>query len=386
MSPRPVMPPFRLEAYFSRWEFTARHHLTASDAQTMSIGELLALGTEAERAEFEQLPLGYLETWGTDRLRAAVASSYETLEPADVLAFAGADEALYWLLRVCAGPGDHVVVTVPNYQAIETVPLVSGAEVTGVLLDEHDGWRLDVDAVRAALRPSTTLVVVNFPNNPTGAVPDLATWRALVELCEERGVRLLSDEVYRGIELDPARTLPQAADLSPTAISLNVLSKAYGLPGLRVGWLATRDRDLLRLLEGHKHYTTICNAGPSEFLGAIAVRERERIWARTRAVVAANRPLFDAFFAGHPDLFAWAPPDGGCVAFPRYLGADGVEAFCHDLVETAGVLLLPASIYTSALAPVPPDRFRIGIGRRDPAPALAALEDFLRGRRPGPAG
>ena len=99
-SPRPVMPPFRLEAYFSRWEFTARHHLTASDAQTMSIGELLALGTEAERAEFEQLPLGYLETWGTDRLRAAVASSYETLEPADVLAFAGADEALYWLLRV----------------------------------------------------------------------------------------------------------------------------------------------------------------------------------------------------------------------------------------------------------------------------------------------
>ena len=383
---RAVLPPFRLEAYFTRWEFSARYHLTASDAQTMSVADLLALGTEAERAEFAQLPLGYLPTWGTDRLREAVAGSYATLEPDDVLAFAGADEALFWMLRACAGPGDHVVVTVPNYQAIETVPLASGAQVTGVLLDERDGWRLDVDAVRAALRPTTTLVVVNFPNNPTGAVPDAAIWRQLVELCEERGVRLLSDEVYRGIELDPARTLPQAADLSPSAVSLNVLSKAYGLPGLRVGWLATRDRELLRLLEGHKHYTTICNAGPSEFLGAIAVREREAIWARTRAVVAANLPLFDAFFADHADLFEWVPPDGGCVAFPRYRGADGVEAFCHDLVETAGVLLLPASIYASALAPVPPDRFRIGVGRHDPAPALAALADFLGTRRVPAAG
>jgi len=379
-APRPALPPFRLEAYFSRWEFTARHHLTASDAQTMTIRELLALATDDERAAFDELPLGYVETWGTPALRAAVAASYTSLEPDDVLTFAGADEALYWMLRLFAAPGDHVVVTVPNYQAIETVPLASGAEVTGVLLDEHDRWRLDVDAVRAALRPHTRLVVVNVPNNPTGAVPDRRTWQELVDLCQERGVRLLSDEVYRGVELDPARTLPQAADLSPSAVSLNVLSKAYGLPGLRVGWLATRDRDLLRLLEGHKHYTTICNAGPSEFLAAIAVREREHIWARTRGIVAANLPLFEAFFARHADLFDWAPPDGGCVAFPRYLGAEGVERFCHDLVTTAGVLLLPASIYTSALAPVPADRFRIGVGRRDPQEALAALDTFLTAR------
>lgn len=381
-APRPVLPPFRLESYFSRWEFTARYHLTASDAQTMTVRELLALAGDEEREAFADLPLGYLETWGTPRLREAVAAGYRTLGPDDVLTFAGADEALYWVLRVFAGPGDHVVVTVPNYQAIETVPLAAGADVTGVLLDERDGWRLDLDAVRAALRPRTTLVVVNFPNNPTGAVPDPRTWAALVELCEERGVRLLSDEVYAGVELDPARALPPAADLSPSAVSLGVLSKAYGLPGLRIGWLATRDRVLLRLLEGHKHYTTICNAGPSEFLGAIALRERERILARTRAVIAENLPLFDEFFARHADLFQWAPPDGGCVAFPRYLGVDGVEALCHELVETEGVLLLPASIYASALAPVPPDRFRIGIGRRGPQEALAAFDRFLDRRRP----
>lgn len=378
---RAVVPEFRLEAYFSRWEFAARHHLTASDAETLTVTELLALGTDADRAAFADLPLGYIETWGTSALRSAVAGTYETCSDDDVLAFAGAEEGLYWLLALLAGPGDHVVVTVPNYQAIETLPLAAGADVTGVRLDPENGWRLDLDAVRAALRPSTTAVVVNVPNNPTGALPDQATWRELAELCDEAGVRLVSDEVYRGIELDPARTLPQAADLSPTAVSLNVMSKAYGLPGLRVGWVACRDHALLEALERHKHYTSICNAGPSEFLAALALRSRRSVLDRPRGIVAANLPVFDAFFSRYPDLFSWQPPDGGCVAFPRYLGADGVEAFCRDLVETEGVLLLPASIYASELADVPADRFRVGVGRRHPQPALAALERFLTTRR-----
>ncbi len=377
---RAVVPEFRLEAYFSRWEFAARHHLTASDAETLTVTELLALGTDADRQAFADLPLGYIETWGTSALRSAVAGTYETCSDDDVLAFAGAEEGLYWLVQLLAGPGDHVVVTVPNYQAIETLPLAAGADVTGVRLDPDRGWRLDVDAVRAALRPSTTAVVVNVPNNPTGALPDQATWRALAELCDDAGVRLVSDEVYRGIELDPARTLPQAADLLPAAVSVNVMSKAYGLPGLRVGWVACRDHALLEALERHKHYTSICDAGPSEFLATVALRARDQVLARTRGIVAANLPVFDAFFARHPDLFEWAAPDGGCVAFPRYLGADGVEDFCRDLVETEGVLLLPASIYASELARVPADRFRIGVGRRDPEPALEALERFLAGR------
>lgn len=374
------LPDFRLETFFSRWEFAAKHHLTASDAETMTLRELLALGTEDDRALFAELPLGYTETWGTARLRASIARTYTTCGPDDVLAFAGAEEAIYWAMQLLAGPGDHVVVTVPNYQALETVPRAGGAEVSGVLLREQDGWRLDVDAVRAALRSNTTLVAVNFPNNPTGAVPDHATWQALFDLCEERGVRLLSDEVYRGLELDPDRTLTQAADMSSTALSINVTSKSYGLPGLRVGWIACRDHALLETLERHKHYTSICNAGPSELLASIALGAGEKIHARNRGIVSDNLPLFDAFFSQHADLFDWTQPDGGCVAFPRYLGDDGVEAFCQKLVETEGVLLLPASVYASELGTVPTDRFRIGVGRRDPAPALAAFDRFLSSR------
>ncbi|MET7395346.1 aminotransferase class I/II-fold pyridoxal phosphate-dependent enzyme [Dactylosporangium sp. NPDC005572] len=370
---RPRLPDFRLETYFSRWEFVARYNLAGSDAETLTVAELLELGDGA--ADLHELRLGYVETWGTPALREAIAATYERCTPDDVLVFAGAEEAIYWSVQLLAGPGDHAVVVVPGYQSTETVLLEGGADVTAVALDPADGWRLDLDAVRAALRPTTTLVAVNFPNNPTGALPDRATWQGLVELCAEAGARLLSDEVYRGLEFDAP--LPQAADLSDTALSVGVMSKAYGLPGLRVGWVACRDHAVLEMLERHKHYTSICNAGPSELLATMALHAREKILARNRGIVSANLLLMDAFFAGHGELFDWRRPDAGCVAFPRYRGADGVEAWCRRAVEEAGVILLPAGLYESRVGPVPADRFRIGLGRRNSEPALAALDTLL---------
>jgi len=375
-----ALPDFRLEMFFARWEFAARFNLTASDAQTLTVSELLALGTDEQREAFDQLALTYTPTWGGPELREAIAATYDGVTDEHVLAFAGAEEAMFWALQELTGPGDHAVVTVPNYQSMETLVLRTGADVDGLVLAPEDGWALDLDALAARLRPETTLVAVNFPNNPTGAVADRATFIALAELCDERGIRLFSDEVYRGLELDPARTLPQAADLSERALSLNVMSKAYGLPGLRIGWLACRDRALLERLERRKHYTSICNAGPSEHLATIALQNGERIRARNRAIIAANLPVFAEFFARWPEHFEWEPPQGGCVCFPRLLTGEPASRFCRRLVETAGVLTLPADIYTSELAEVPGDRFRIGVGRHDPGAALAAFDEFLAGR------
>jgi aspartate/methionine/tyrosine aminotransferase len=371
------LPDFQLEVFFSRWEFAAKHVLTASDAQSMSLGELLALGTDEDRTGFERITLGYLPTWGGDELRQAIAATYVSLTSEDILAFAGAQEGLFWLLQEAAGPGDHVILTVPGYQSMESLALATGAEVTGLELLPENGWVLDLDRLKNALRPDTRLVAVNFPHNPSGAVPDHATFKALVDLCEARGIRLFCDEVHRGLELDPARRLSQAADLSPTAVSLNVTSKSYGLAGLRVGWLASRDRALLSRLERRKHYTSISNSGPSEFLAALALRHGEAIQARNRAIIRRNLPLFDALFARWPELFDWERPQGGCICFPRYRGADGVEAFCRDLVERAGVLLAPGSLFRSSLADTPTDRFRVGVGRSNPEPALEALQRFL---------
>jgi len=372
-----ALPDFRLEVYLGKWEFAARHHLTASDAQTLTVREVL--GPEGME-ELARLPLGYTPTWGSEALREEIAATYDALGPEDVLAFAGAEEAMFWAMQELAGAGDHAIVTLPNYQSMESVPLATGAAVSGLPLDPGAGWALDLDALAALIRPETRLVAVNFPNNPTGALPDPATWAALTELCAERGIVLFSDEVYRGLEPAGTAPLPQAADLDPAAVSMGVMSKAYGLPGLRIGWLASRDRALLERLETRKHFTSICNAAPSELIATAALRRGPEIRARNRAIIDANLPVFDAFFARWEDRFAWEHPQAGCVCFPRYLGPDGVEAFCHDLVEQAGVVLLPASLYASALGDVPADRFRIGVGRSDPEPALDALDGWLRAR------
>jgi aspartate/methionine/tyrosine aminotransferase len=376
----PTLPDFRLETYFSRWEFKAKYHLTASDAQTMSLSELLALADGDARERWENLSLGYTETYGLPALREEIAATYQDLEADDVLCFAGAEEGLYLAMQTLLEPGDHAIVVTPNYQAAESIPLAI-CEVTGVAQDPEKAWTLDVDEIERQLRPTTKVVSVNFPNNPTGAVPDVQTWTQLVRLCEERNIFLFSDEVYRGLETDTGAMLPQAADMSPTALSLNVMSKAYGLPGLRIGWIACRDRTVLRRLERAKHYTSICNSAPAEVLAVMALRARDVILDRNRAIVAANIPRFDTFFTQYPDLFDWAPPAGGCVCFPSYLGDDGVEAMCTDLVEECGILLLPASIYHSELTATPTNRFRVGLGRYGPDEALAVWSEWLGKRR-----
>ena len=367
---------FRLEEYLGTWEFKVRHHLTASDAESMSIEDLLAMGTDADRRGFSTMRLTYIDSWGSPALREAVATTYDRVDPDHVLAFTGAEEALFWTMQELVGPGDHAVVTVPCYQSMETVTVATGADVTPLPARRENGWALDLDELGGLLRPNTRLVAVNYPNNPTGHVPDADTFRRLAAMCEERGIRLFCDEVYRGVEVDPGLTLPQAADVSATAVSLNVASKSYGLPGLRVGWLACRDRGLLERLEKRKHYTTICNPGATEFLAAIALRNRERIWARNRAIVAGNLPLFQAFFERWQELFDWQPPMGGCVCYPRYKGGD-VEEFCRRLLDAEGVLVLPASIYYSEIAETPADHFRVGLGRLGLDEGLEAFDRFL---------
>jgi aspartate/methionine/tyrosine aminotransferase len=203
---------------------------------------------------------------------------------------------------------------------------------------------------------------------------------ALIALCRQHGLWLFSDEVYRGLGAYPERQIPQVADLYEKGLSLNVMSKAYGLPGLRIGWIACQDRALLQRLERAKHYLSICNAGPSEALAEIALRHRDTLLERNNALLRANLALLDAFFGRYPNLFDWQHPDGGCIAFPRYKGPDGVDAFAEALVDQAGVLVLPAGIYHSDLGPVPNDRFRIGFGRQDMADGLAAFSAFLEER------
>ncbi|SEK78812.1 Aspartate/methionine/tyrosine aminotransferase [Roseovarius nanhaiticus] len=373
------LPDFRLETHFAKWEFSARHHLTASDAESLSLPDLLAMASDEDRAAFETMWLGYTETWGMPALRETIAQTYARQKADDILCFAGASEGIFAANNVLLSKGDHAIVITPNYQSHETLPSMI-CEATGVPLDPDDNWSLDIDRIKDAIRPNTRLLTINFPHNPTGAILPLDRYAALIELCRHHGIWILHDEIFHGLGPSGARHLPFVADEYERGLSLGVMSKSYGLPGLRIGWIACQDRDVLSRMERMKHYLSICNSGPSEHLARIALKARDRLLARNNAIVDANLPKWDAFFARHPELFEWHRPDGSCMGYPRYLGAEGVQAFAQALVEEAGVLVLPATIYRSELGETPQDRFRIGFGRAGLDDGLAAFDEWLARR------
>jgi len=357
---------FDLEVFFSKWEFSAKHHMTASDIESMSVAQLSNLSEGEGGADLEALWLGYTETWGAPDLREEIASTYDSMQASDILCLAGAGEGLYMVARVLLNADDHVIVPTPNYQSAETVPL-SVCSVTGVPMRQDagikGGWRIELDDIRKAIKPNTKLLSLNFPHNPTGMLMPKSDLSKLVELCREKGIYILSDEVYRGVELNPADRIPQIADVYERGISLNVMSKAYGLPGLRIGWMATPDTELLSRLERYKHYLSICNSAPSERLALIALKARDTILARNHSRLLENVLLLEKLLEDFPGLIDWTRPLGGCVAFPKYIGPGDGETFCRSLIEQSGVLLLPSSIYSSEVAETPRNHFRIGFGR-----------------------
>ncbi|MFX0541632.1 aminotransferase class I/II-fold pyridoxal phosphate-dependent enzyme [Roseovarius sp. S4756] len=371
------LPDFRLETHFAKWEFSARYHLTASDAESVALPDLLAMASDEDRKSFETMWLGYTETWGMPALRETIAQTYARQTAENILCFAGASEGIFAAKNVLLSKGDHAIVITPNYQSHETLPSMI-CEATGVPLDPDDNWSLDIDRIRAAIRPNTKLLTINFPHNPTGAILPLDRYRALIDLCRQHGIWILHDEIFNGLGPSGAQHLPFVADEYERGLSLGVMSKSYGLPGLRIGWIACQDRDVLSRMERMKHYLSICNSGPSEHLARIALKARDRLLARNNDIVDANLPKWDAFFARHPDLFEWRRPDGSCMGYPRYLGPEGVDEFARRLVEEAGVLVLPSTIYRSDLGETPQDRFRIGFGRTGLDEGLAALEGWLQ--------
>ncbi len=364
--------PFRIEQYYARYEFSAGFMLSNSDAESRSVGELLAL-EEGALERFSGQRLGYTEAPGSPALRRQVARVYDTLEPEDALVCSSAEEGIFLLYHALLGPGDHAVVETPCYESALQLARSTGAEVSVWRRYAEDGWEHDLDVLEELLRPNTRVVYINTPHNPTGLLMPRPVYERVLALGRERGFTVFCDEVYRELEHDPADRLPAACDLSDSAVSLGSVSKTYGLPGLRLGWLASKDRDLLQRVLELKYYTTICSPAPSEFLTELALRHREALAERNLAIVKRNLPLLEAFLARHADLFAWVHPNASPIGFLRYLGPDDVQTFCERVVRDADVLLLPGTVYDE------PGHLRVGYGRANMPEALERLETFLTG-------
>jgi len=369
---------FALERYFAHWEFAVEHVLGASDVEGWPMSELLEIADDEARSMWAHLGLGYTESTGHPLLRREIATLYDGIDPDDVIVFAGAEEAIFCLLSTSLQEANHVIVTWPGYQSLYEVARAAGAQVSLHALREEDGWALDVERLIRSFRPETRMVVVNAPHNPTGMLPSEAEWRRLASECAAAGIRLVADEVYRFLEHDGARTLPAGADLDERAVSIGVMSKSFAMAGLRIGWIATRDRAVLDRCARMKDYTTICSSAPSEVLALIGLRARERVLARSRSIVGANLDVLDGFFARRADAFSWVRPRGGSTGFPRLLpggpAGPSADGFAARLVDATGVMILPSSTFGSG-----DSHFRIGLGRTDLPEAIAKLEHHLDG-------
>ena len=364
------LPPFKLERYFAKHEFNTEYVLCSSDCEAMSIADLLAM-EEGAAEKFRYVWLGYTESQGSTPLRKEICNLYETLQPEDILVHTGAEEAIFLFMHAMLKENDHVVVHTPSYQSLSDVAKSIGCNISPWRAREENGWALDIDELRGLLRTNTKAIIINIPHNPTGFLMPRTDYEAMHQFVEENDLLLFSDEVYRESEYDPATRLPAACDLGEYAMSLGVTSKTYGLAGLRIGWVATKNKKVYDSMAALKDYTTICNSAPSEFLAEIAMRNRQILAARSLDIIKNNLNIMDEFFSRHTDLFSWVRPRAGSMAFPRYLAGDA-ESFCDKVVREAGVLLLPGSVYDDT-----DNHFRLGLGRKNLAQAVNRLEGYL---------
>lgn len=373
------IPPFKLERYFGLHEFTTPHHLSASDCESMTVGELLEL-SGASMDELSSLHLGYTESPGHPDLRAAIAALYDEAGPGDVVVTNAPEEAIFVAMETLLEPGDRVVVQAPCYQSLKQLALRNGCDVhLWEVVETGEGWTLDLDRLATLLKERTKLLVVNLPHNPTGLHADAATQKAILELAASRGVRVFSDEMYRGVERSDADRLPAACDLQDDAVSLWGMSKSFGLPGLRMGWLATRDRKLRESFIATKDWTSICSNAAGELLARHALGVAGRLFQRSRGIIAENLARAEAFMKEHAELFAWRAPQAGPVALVR-LRHGSAEAFAGRAREEQGVLLVPSPIFDFG-----DSHLRFGLGRRSFPAGLERLGALLEGGA-GPRG
>lgn len=369
-----TLPPFKLERYFAEYEFATRYLLSSSDCDGLAQHDLLALADSETQSLWDHLTLGYTESTGHPLLRDEIARLYQGIAPGDCLVTVP-EEGIYIAIHSILQKGDHVICTFPGYQSLYQVAAGLGCEVTHWMPDETSGWKFDPDVLERSIRPNTKLVVVNFPHNPTGALPALADYQRIIDLVRQHHLYLFSDEMYRLLEYDPGDRLPSACEQYGRAVTLSGMSKVFGMAGVRTGWVVTKDADLYARMAAFKDYTTICGSAPSEILSIIALRAKEKIIAMHLARIQRNLATLDKFFAAHRDLFEWVRPRAGTIAFPRYKGPQSAWDFCQQVVKEANIMLLPSTVYD-----YDDHHFRLGFGRENMPEALEKLREYLETR------
>lgn len=333
---------FKLERTQSLWENRVRYNLTESGLHPYSLRELLS---PAECDELLALPLGYGWTNGGVELRRAIAGLYRQRNEDNVLVTNGSAEANFLLVWSLLDPGDELILMLPNYMQIHGIAESIGAGVRPFYLREERGWTPDLDELEDLVSARTRMISVCHPNNPTGATLTAGQMDRLIAFARRHGLYLHADEIYSGSEI-AGEALPSFADVYEKAIVTNGLSKAMGLPGLRIGWLLG-PADVIAAAWHRKDYTSITTSATGEYAARLVLEpaRRQRILDRGKDHLRANLAVLEAWVAGLDGLLTFVPPRAGGMAFMRYRLDRNSTGLCDELREETGVFVVPGDCY-----------------------------------------
>jgi aspartate/methionine/tyrosine aminotransferase len=359
---------FEMERWQSQWENVVEYNLAESGVDPLTVEELLD-GSDAVR-ELGRHKMLYTQGNGTPALRDLISSLYPGADRDNVVVTHGTCEANYLATWSLIEPGDEVVMMLPNYMQIWGLARSFGARLTPFHLREEAQWEPDLDELQRAVTSRTKLIAVCNPNNPTGSVLSEAALDEIVTAARRAGAWLLADEVYQGAEIS-GKTTPSFWGRYEKTIVNNGLSKAYGLPGLRIGW-TVGPNDLIYRLWSCKDYTTIASSVLSDLLARRALEPavRERIMARTRFILRQNYPVFEAWMASHGRDFSVVPPAAGAIAYLRYRHAINSSQLMERCIKEQSLLIVPGDHFgmdgfIRLNYGVPADHLREGLARLD---------------------
>jgi aspartate/methionine/tyrosine aminotransferase len=352
---------FALERWMSTWEMNVEFDIAESGIYPMTTREIIGLLPESQQAaaldEVLDLRLGYTEARGTAALRGIIAGTYRATSPDEILVTTGAIEANYLLFNTLLDAGDHIVTIYPAYQQLYAVAQAIGCDVSLWKLREENQFRYDLDELEQLVTSKTKLIVVNTPHNPTGAMLSAEQLQRVYDLAESVGAWLMCDEAYRWLDLPGGEPMaPPIRDYGARGISVGTLSKPFGLPGLRIGWIAGPE-EIVRACWAARDYISLSPGKLNDKLAQIALVNRDRIIARNHEIVRANMAVAEQWFAENADIVSWTPPRAGLLALMKYNVDIPSKELSDRLAGEYSVMLAPGSAFGFE------GHLRIGVGQ-----------------------
>lgn len=358
---------FLVDAYFTEYESKARYMMGSSDPESLSLKDAVS-----DLSHYADEPLGYALGNGYLPLREKLSTLYERVAPDQIAMMNGGEESIYVTMRALLKAGDEIVVQMPSYQSLSVIAQEMGCSIIEYRPGFEQEWAFDLEMLKTKITARTRMLILNYPHNPTGACLTEREMRSIVELCRERQLYLIADEVYRFLRMDEHCSDASFADLYEDTVALGSFSKTFAAPGLRLGWVATRSPELMQKLLAYRHFTSTCTNLPCQWIADELMNKRDAIMQRNNAIVRRNAALLEEFMKKHADRFAYVPPKGATMAYVKLLGKQGAMAFCMEVLEHTGVLIVPSSVLENS-----DEYLRIGLCRESFPTCIQLVDEYL---------